>query len=171
MGTKKRKIAKTMQTDLFTTLQQCKEFLGLFKSNGCKCPCCGSYIKVWRKKPISTAIVAFIKLCNLYKNDPKFYHLDDFNVIQKDRNFNQLTLWGIVEPNTDNETEKRAFGEYKPTKLGLQWYSGEVKIPKYVYTQNNVLKYKDTENFITLQDAVSSKFKYDQLMDGNYPLT
>ena len=44
--------------------------------HGVNCPCCGTYVKEWKKPIVSTAAGSLVNLVAFYKDEPKFYHLD-----------------------------------------------------------------------------------------------
>ena len=98
-----------MKIDGFTSLKNANHFVELNKLQGCECPCCKQTAKIWKKRPISTAVASFIQLCVLYNNHKTFYHLDEFNVIKKDRNFSQLKLWGLIKPMKINGKNKTSY--------------------------------------------------------------
>ena len=99
-----------MKTDIFTTLAEAQAYINQHKTEGVTCPCCMQLYKVWRKKPISTAVAALCRLVSLQEHNNQYYHLDDFNVVPKDRNFNQLINWGLMVPHKDDDKKKRSSG-------------------------------------------------------------
>jgi len=160
-----------METTLFTSLQEAVAFINANKADGCQCPCCGSDVKIWCKKPISTAVASFVRLCHMYVKDKNYgyFHIDDFTVKAKDRNFSQLVLWGLIDPQMEDD-DKRASGKWKPTKLGLRWYYERESVPKYVYTYNNCVVKKDYNTMITIREALGDKFTFEELIKNNFPL-
>ena len=158
-----------MKHDLFTTLIEAKNYLEAHRNAGVDCPCCGQYYKVWRKKPISAAVASLCRLVAFQLREDRYYHLDAFNVIPKDRNFSQLILWHLITPMHQNEEdeEKRASGSWKATEKGIAFALGKIEIPKYVFTLDNKL-IAVSEETISVHKALSMKFSYADLMSDNY---
>ena len=151
-----------MTTDMFTTLAEAQAYVNKHKYDGVTCPCCSQLYKVWRKKPISTAVAALCRLVSLQQQRDTFYHLDDFNVVTKDRNFNQLINWNLMQPMQSEERTKRSSGFWKATEKGVQFVQDKIQIPKYVFTlDNKVIGYSDQQ--INIYQALSNKFAYQEL--------
>ena len=147
------------------TIAEAKTHLRDNWEEGTNCPCCGQKVKLWRKKPISTAVASLCKLVKMY--DGKALHLDKFNVVKKDRNFNQLVLWGLIRPEYNEGETKRASGEWHPTAKGIMFVNEVRSIRKYVYTYDNkVVKFSDET--ITVREALGNKFNYQELIEENY---
>lgn len=117
-----------------------KEDLTIFKvgENVEICPHCGQRIITWKKSIISTAVRALMSLVHLSHNG-QYVHLDDFNLVQKDRNFSQLKHWKLVSTMPNDDPAKRASGFYRPTDLGRSFVFNRTGIDKYIVTRNNVL--------------------------------
>lgn len=151
-----------MVTDIFTTLSEAQNYVNERKHDGVICPCCTQLYKVWRKKPISTAIAALCKLVQLQSIKEDYYHLDNFNIVPKDRNFSQLINWGLMTPMQSDDLTKRSSGYWKATDKGKEFVQQKIAIPKYVFTLNNkVIGFSEQQ--INVQDALSKKFSYTEL--------
>jgi len=145
-----------------------KDFEKARAKNPVICPCCGQRSQIWKKRPISSAVAALIKLVNLYDGEP--IHLDRFNVAQSDRgngNFSQLALWGLIERADNSDKKKRSSGMYEPTREGVDFVYCLISIPKHVYTLNDeVINTEGPQVYI--KDVLGDKFDYQELMDMQY---
>jgi len=143
------------------SLHEAKQFVRDHRGdkNGCICPCCEQKAMQWKKSLISTAVASLVKLVRVYKGD--HIHLDEFNVVAKDRNFSQLKLWDLVR--TLPSDEKRSSGMWAPTKLGVDFAKGRVNIPKYVITYNNVRIGYD-KPLVGVKEILENKFNYYELL-------
>ena len=149
------------------TLIEAKEYINEHKDKGVKCPCCTQMYKVWRKRPISTAVASMCKLFQMQQTTDKYFHLDDFSVLPKDRNFSQLINWDLVEPMRNNDKDKRASGYWRLTTTGRGFVAGAFRIQKYVFTLNNkVVGY--SEEKATVEECLGKKFSYAELMNDNF---
>ena len=161
--------AKEMKPYLFTYLEEAKKFVEQEKPNGVICPCCQQYYKVWRRKPVSTAIASLINLVRKYKVAPRFYHLDEFFIVKKDRTFSQLELWGLIERQVNDDAAKRTSGCYRPTAKGETFVTDiNYKIPKYIYTDQNKVIRIEEDLFINIIEALGLEFNYTELLEENY---
>jgi len=146
-------------------LVKAKEIVEKGRNNGIDCPCCGLYVKEWKKSIISIAVASLCKLVSKYKG--KYIHLDDFNVQPKDRNFSQLVLWKLIKKAKTDDSTKRASGMWMPTEKGIKFARGEAVLKKYVITLNNkCIGYEG--DFIDVKEALNSRFNYSDLMGDNY---
>lgn len=148
-------------------LKEAKQIVFDGAQEGVDCPCCGMYVKEWKKTIISVAAASLIKLVQLFEKEEKFYHLSEFNVLESDRNFSQLVLWDLVEAMSNDNPHKRASGMYQPTKIGVLFAKGDVDVKKYVHTLNNRLL-KSSGDRIDIVDALGKKFDYAKLVEDNY---
>ena len=82
--------------------------------------------------------------------------------VTKDRNFNQLINWNLMQPMQSEERTKRSSGFWKATEKGVQFVQDKIQIPKYVFTlDNKVIGYSDQQ--INIYQALSNKFAYQEL--------
>lgn len=148
------------------TIVEAKQHLEDNKEKGVECPCCERMYKVWRKKPISTAVASMIRLHRLQGESDNYVHLDKFNVVKKDRNFNQLVNWKLVEPQKNDDENKRASGYWRLTEAGKEFVKGNLTIKKYVFTLNNKVIGYSTER-VSVSGCLGKKFSYIELMTDN----
>ena len=128
-----------------------------------KCKHCGATTYAWRKTIISTAAASLCQLVKMYTGKP--IHLDHFTVLPKDRNFNQLVLWNLIEP-APRTGDKRASGKWSPTGRGIRFAKGEISVMKYVVTQNNEVVRFDGP-MINIRQALANRFCYRTLIGYN----
>lgn len=158
-----RRVRKVIERP--TTLAAAVGYVERRRELGVWCPCCSHYVKVWRKKIISTAAASLCRLCSMYAGAP--IHLDEFTVLPKDRNFSQLVLWDLIRPGTNTDTGKRASGMWWPTKKGRAFASRRITLPKYVLTDNNeIIGWDGPETDI--QDALGRRYDHAELLAENY---
>jgi len=150
------------------TIKDAKEYINSKLREGegeaVKCPCCNKSIKEWKKTIISTSAADLIKLVALYRGPA--LHLDDFCTVAKDRNFSQLVLWGLIDPEINDDDSKRASGKWRPTDLGMQFARGYVSVDKYVITYNNTVLRREGPK-IKIREALGNKFDYEKLLHDN----
>lgn len=152
-------------------LRETGEWIKERRSGGVNCPCCGLFCKEWTKSIVSTAAAELCKLVSMYKGKP--IHHDEFAIVEKDRNFSQLVLWGLVKAGENDDGAKRASGMWAPTELGINFVRGHTTIEKYVTTFDNKIVPNPSDKdgvCISIVDALQQKFSYEDLMGCNFPL-
>jgi len=146
------------------TIEDARQYIADNREKGVDCPCCGKYLKVWRKSIVSTSAAELIRLVGKYRGEA--IHIDDFCIEAKDRNFSQLVLWGLVVPEKNDDRKKRSPGRWIPTAEGKYFARGLRSIDKYVLTyDNHILKFEGPK--ITIRDALNNKFDYEKLLMEN----
>lgn len=125
------------------------------------CPRCGGRIRVWKKALISTAVASLCRLVSMYRGEA--LHHDEFTVLLKDRNFSQLKLWVLVEPEENRDQAKRASGKWHPTERGIEFVAERLVVPKFVVTMNNIVERFEGPN-IGVREALGNRFDYRALI-------
>ena len=136
---------------------------------GCRCPICNQNVKMYKKKVDSQMAFFLIKLHRLTKKYPlqNYFHVsDDINVTLKvGGSWAKLRYWELIEeqPKDSNDTEKRTSGMWRISQKGMMFVEGNLSIPKYVKLYNQTFYGYEGER-VSIQDALSSKFSYRELM-------
>jgi len=127
------------------------------------CPCCGHTARIWRKRINSQAAADLVSLVAKYKGVA--LHIDTFTTLPKDRNFSQLVLWDLIEPQINTDTKRRASGKWSPTDKGIGFALNELSVQKYVLTRENRI-IGTGGGMINIHDALGQKFNYGELLKG-----
>lgn len=159
-----------MKTSSTTTLQEAKNYLRKNWSKGTSCPCCGQYVRKY-KRSFDSGLARF--LISLYilskgnthavidKSDIRSHaRIDDL----KATNYGIIRFWKVAVPvETKDSEDKRTSGKWKITELGIEFALGKIKIPKYAETYNNKCV-GFTGNRFDIIRALGEKFSYKELM-------
>ncbi len=141
------------------------------RDEGYTCGCCGQFVKRYsRKLNMSMAWV----LIYLYRSGIRdFVHVEkmlkDNNCPQSFRaDFHKLVFWRFLEKKKEDRIDgSNRNGFYKITSFGLMFCEGKVKAREKVLIFNNKMEGFDGRE-ITIQDALTQKFNYSELM-GLFP--
>ena len=71
--------------------------------------------------------------------------------------------WNLLEKAPDNNLNGMSNGLYRLTDFGRQFARGEVRIQEKVVIYNNEFR-GFSGGLVTIQDCLSSKFSYSELM-------
>lgn len=134
---------------------------------GFTCPCCGSFVKRYKRMLNSNMALVLIHLyCSGIKD---YIHVEQFlnyKNLPRSGDFHKLVLWGLL----DKKTTKREDGSgrngyYKINQKSIDFILGLTKVQKKAIINNGVFEGLEGE-FITIQDALGSKFNYAELMSN-----
>ena len=145
----------TVREDLFSNLK-----------DGAECPCCGQYVKRYRRTMSSTRAVGLIYLVREFLKTKDWVYIPDLFprwILKSGGEFSVASHWDLAvnRPNTD--TTKRTSGFWKPTEKGIQFVHRQVRVSKALYIYNNVVLFKDEES-IWIDEVLEKKFDYAELM-------
>lgn len=165
------------------TLKEAKQFLRENFEKGVACPCCDQFVKQYKRKLNSGMALFLIGLYKLYKRDDKvlsktinselhstlqFYsNKEVFEVMSlsvTSLDYSVLRHFGLTEARVTEGT-KRDSGHWRITGSGICFVEiyRNVSCHKYVYLYNNKRQGVSDEK-ITIQEALGSKFDYKELM-------
>lgn len=141
-----------------------KEAMAAARGEGCSCPVCGQFVKVYNRTITSTMARQLIHAWRCH--GLAWFHTRDV-VMQGSGagDFSKLEFWGLIEaqPHKSGEDGKKSCGWWRITDVGLQFIKGESSQPRWAAIYNNTLLEKLGES-ITIRDALGQAFDYGVLM-------
>jgi len=160
------------------TVEDAKKFLRENYVDGCECPTCGQYVKLYDYKLFATSALALIRLYNQTKEtkrlDPShdgFFHISKYAEATKEYarapHFAELRFWGMIEPAVNNDTTKKSSGYWRITPIGEQFVKGRSTVKSRILVFNNKFQgFSDKSEDITIRQALGNKFDYLELIAG-----
>lgn len=157
-----------------TTIQEGKAFLRENFEKGAKCPCCDQYVKLYKRKLTSAMVYGLMLIAKAHpsKYDKSWLHVEDYlkslDIPASIRgDIAKLKLWGFLLPAEGNrEDGSPRNGYYQLTQQGRDFVKGRITAFSHVLIYNNSFRGFEGEQ-ITVQEALGSKFNYDELMKGS----
>jgi hypothetical protein len=155
------------------TIKEAKQFLKANYKEGTKCPCCGQSVKLY-KRTITSAMAWGLIIFDKKSLTNDFYHAENIfkdvdglpSSIRGD--FPKLRFWGLIEKyEGDRDDGSPRNGLYRITSKGKSFVRNRYSVPRHAYTYNNKLRKIEGDD-ITIKDALSNKFNYNQLMRNEY---
>jgi len=153
------------------TMAEAKQYLKDNCDKGVNCPCCSQFVKIYQR-PITSSMA--LALIILYKEGPGYHHWG--NLIDKKGYSNcvnsgdksKMVYWGLIEKKkgTRDDGSKRN-GYYQITNRGKDFVEMKISVPEHAYIYNGkFLKFDD--QLVSIQDSLSEKFNYKELMGDYY---
>jgi len=128
------------------------------------CPCCGDFMKIYKRKLNSTVARALIRLYYL-GGDEKYVSFNEFQ-IGKGGGFAMAKHFGLlVQKEKDPKIDKRASGYWKLSDKGIAFVRGETNIKKYVFIFRDKSQGYSNEE-IDINGCLGEKFSYRELMNA-----
>jgi len=147
------------------TIKEAKEFLRANYDRGVTCPCCGQYVKLYKRKLNSGMAVALIRMYSHARLD--WVNVKDFLRQHKYRNNHDWTLlrfWGIIEEDNQEGPEgAKSAGHWRITPKGHNFVLNRIRVPKRVSLYNNQFRGFDEET-TSIVEALGDHFNYHELM-------
>jgi len=148
------------------TLEQAKQELRQSLKDGAICPCCNRLVKMYKRKPSSTAAMGLIALYRLTTTGKgAWFHISAIQGKSGGGDFAKLRYFGLIEEAENTDGLKRTSGYWRITPKGRQFVKGWAKVPCYVQVYNGRV-YGESEETITIFQALGNRFNYDELMGG-----
>ena len=140
------------------------------KHTGTTCPCCGRYVKLYKRKLTSSMVKALILIYKYFKLNPESWlHVENYLKDQKISaavrgDFPKLRYWGLLEKQIDKRDDGSGrVGYYKITQKGIDFVKGKVEVPRFAYIYNQKVEQFDKEQ-TDVKKALGDKFDYEELI-------
>ena len=141
-------------------LSEAKQHLRDGFEAGTECPCCGRFVKAYKRKLNSGMAPALILIYKLTKNK-NYVHIQNEFVYYKLRattmDYAYAEKWKLIEADSDQN------GYWRITQLGKSFVLNQIDLPEYCLVYNgNVYKWADDK--IGIKTALTISFDYSELM-------
>lgn len=153
--------SQTVKTD---PVKDLKEKTMNAARNGCECPTCGQYVKIYKRVMTTTMCRQLILAYNTF-GVGKTFHVRHLVIGTGIGDFPKFEYWGLIEPVTteDDGKEKRTSGQWKLTPSAGAFIKNEIKMPKYAIVYNRKCLGLESPQ-ISIVDALGHNFNYSELM-------
>ena len=135
------------------------------------CECCGQYVKRYYRKINCNMAVTMIALFR--KKKFGFIKIEEFmrvNGYQRSGDFPYLVHWGLLEKMPGKrEDGSSKHGFYKLTDKGRQFVQEEITVPQTLIWYNGKAEGFEGRE-VSIRDALGKRFRYDELMKGEYTI-
>lgn len=152
------------------TLDEAKVYLKENFEIGVKCPCCGQFVKKYKRPMHTTMARSLIQLYQMSNLDTEkyFYSGDIVKGISSTgtNDLSKLKFWKLIEEAKADGTQKgRTSGFWRITEAGLKFVERKTVVDQGIYLYNDKFLGFYGEK-IDIKGALGSKFDYEKLMKG-----
>jgi hypothetical protein len=143
-------------TGPFTLLGEAKWMVERNAQEGVGCPCCGRWVKEYRRKLNAGMTAALIWLVGEYTRTGVWVNVQQQapKSVLRNREIGKLQHWKMVE---------NSGGRWRPTQTGIDFVNRLIKVQSHVLLLDNNMRGFSGE-LVSVDDALSAKFDYDELM-------
>jgi|TARA_R110002020_G_scaffold292835_1_gene508239 hypothetical protein len=142
------------------TIVEAKQHLRDNFKKGTECPCCGKYVKAYKRKLNSGIARALILMYRLGAYNGKYIHVQNEFAKLKLRattmDYAYAEKWKLINDGDD-------IGTWTLTQRGVQFVLGQTFLPDHCLVYNgNVYSWSD--DLVNITTALTNSFNYDELM-------
>lgn len=146
------------------TIIEAKRHLRENFNTGTDCPCCGQFVKLYKRKLGSSQSRSLILLYSLNQKSEWIHSREITKKINITGDFAKLVYWNLILEKPKSKEDKRSSGFWKLTQRGKDFVLGNIKIPSHVFIYNASLQGFSNEQ-IFIHSALGKKFSYNELMN------
>lgn len=129
------------------------------REKGIDCPCCGQYVKIYKRKLNANMATFLASLVNIYEYTHEWVPYSKCKF--RGRDYNYITCWGLALTGRDATGKKRTTGLWKPTVKGIDFVHGTISVPTHVFLlDNEVQGFSSSTTFLADVD----RFNFSELM-------
>lgn len=132
---------------------------------GFSCPCCGQYVKQYRRSFNSNMALCLLAMYKHSKGE--YVHVEKLlndNGYQRCGDFSYMRFYGLIQPLKEKrEDGSPRNGYYRITAMGTMFVEGKHKVQKHFLIKNNKFEGFEGEE-INIRQALTEKFDYEKLM-------
>ena len=126
-------MAETMNSDLFTTLDQAREWHSeaIQQPKGSICPCCQRYDKVYRRRFSNASIRILFRIYQLAHQHTQieYFHTSNFSEINS-HEWSKFKHLDLIKEAVNDDTNKKTSARWKITNKGRSFCRGIAAIPE-----------------------------------------
>jgi len=138
----------------------------LHAGKGISCPCCSQYAKVYSRKLNSNMgrfLISLIR-CSNSSTDGGWVHYSRCKFRGRDYNYLDVSYFALAEQRTNEDTDKRRSGFWRPTQRGIDFVGGNISVPRHAYVYNGrLLGFSDEQ--VDIITCLGIYFSYEELMN------
>lgn len=173
----------TAKAELFdhphASLEDAKKWLRARFGKGATCPCCGQYVKCYRRPLNKSMAYVLLLIARYYRRvgvrSEEWLHVPSYiaevavgnprRAAAVRGDWAKLKFWGLIEekPAVRDDGSSRV-GYWRLTQLGRQFVNREVKVPSHIFIYNGEPLKRTIEKEITIDDALTTEFSYAEIM-------
>lgn len=148
------------------TIKEAKQYLRNNFEKGVDCPCCGQFVKRYKRKlnsGMSRTLIALYKAEGKNPVNVKAFLRE--NNIQNNHDWTLLRYWKLLIEHENDDPDKKSSGVWSITNKGIGFLMNKVKVPSHILLfDNKFIGYSPTETDVV--DSLGKHFNYTELMNA-----
>lgn len=150
------------------TLSEAKAHVQQQLDKGVHCPCCGQYVKRYKRKLSAGMALILIYL----HRQPKGEWVQVEKLIKETRSipmsargdYHKLRFWGLIEQQDSERSDgSDRVGYWRITDKGRRFVEGEIRVAAHIYLKTGLFD-GFSEETVTIRQALGKRFNYSELM-------
>ena len=136
------------------------------------CPLCEKGFCIYERAFHNEMAIFLCNLVALYQTVQNWYHVRDTLRLSKrqaprkastDGSYLVYPPWALVYPKI-NEEAHRVSGYYRPSKRGIRFVQGRLRVPSHLFISNDHQVRGDSGKLISIHDALATPLDLDELL-------
>lgn len=142
------------------------------RGRGVKCPCCGQYARVYKRRlnyAMAYGLYLVYEYFHLRARAPEPWlhvprYLNGKGVVARGGDFAKLVHWGLLEAKEGERPDGSArIGYYRLTPEGVAFVENRSRVPTYLYFYDGEVLDRDDKT-VSMPEALGDHFDYAELM-------
>lgn len=135
---------------------------------GAGCPCCGQFVRIYKRK-LNSIMAAFL-IWLVRRDRASGESWQDIkaapdNIRSFGGDYAKLAHWGLVANKPNNDPSRRSSGLWRPTPKGVDFALAHRPVPSHVHLYNNeVIGFSERQ--VSIVEALGARFDYQELMSS-----
>ena len=155
-----------------TSLAEARDYIadGMMEAGGIACPCCEQRVKLYRRS-LNSSMAAMLIALSRINNGSRWTYIEEWREksdisINGGGDYGKLAYWNLVESMpVAPELDKGSSGQWKITKKGMEFGSGNIRVPSHVLIYNNTIM-GFSDKLVDIHNCLGKKFSYSELMES-----
>lgn len=147
-----------------------KAWRDTIEDDGGHCPVCARWGKIYGRAINSTMARSLIWLCSAPTDADGWVDVPNRapRWVIRSNQLPTLHWWNLVERLGSEDAKQKHSGMWRPTALGLDFVHAGARVPRKVYTYNNMVESHSLET-VQIHDCFKEQFDYQQVMNECFP--
>jgi len=147
------------------TLKSAREKMLSRIERGTKCPCCGRFVKIYKRKLHQEMAIFLIKLVAAYLYKKRYYSTRELlpDAVKAATDGAYLVHWDLVERQPGKNLAGAKAGMYRPTEKGIDFVKNVFMVPSHLHMLCGE-PVGFSNDLCSINDCLGDDFNYDDLM-------
>jgi len=149
------------------TILEAKKYLRKNFEDGVSCPCCGQFVRLYKRKlnsSMARSLIWIVGASRLSNDGWVDVPTEAPKWLTKTNQHTTMKWWQLLERMPNDKSYKKHSGIWRPTQKGTDFALGKVSVPEYVLHYNDSI-IGHSDSMVTIREACGVKFDYDEMIN------